>query len=443
MANEGPVVSTRRGVLALVGTTAFAGCSGIPSGILEEQPATLDGTELRALAERDAPAIPERAVVDIEGAVLDARRDHVRELLSGVPTPFSSREIPNGAIREELASMHERALDALDAADSAGSPYETLTSLRDARSRAGALNAAWRAIDAGLTREALLEDAAVVRREGRAFDERWRYVGDDPVRAVLIADRLERGVERAIAVASVDREELAAEQENPVTVGELGGDIERGRALLDDGAYLYDRYTASVTGATALESTIRSAARAAVDTVETRQRDLPAFDPGDPAATFGRDIEETPAAWALRDLYGHVSNTRGIDHARSNDQPAHVVLQAQEQLARIRAFTALYERIDDGERFAIEAASDVEALRSTAVAAVMAARSAAPDPRLARRLLADLAGGIRYTDREFADLRDEIEAAWIARDVSFYVTTAAIARAIPDAVDRITSLLAG
>jgi len=440
MANDEHIMSTRRGVLALVGTTALAGCNAIPTDPFGEHPIQLDGAKLQALAEQEIPTIPERVVVDIEQSYLDSRRARIRELLAAVPTPFSSREIPNGAIREELASMHRRTLEMLDAADDAESRYETLTSLRNVRSQAGELNTAWQAIDADLTREALLEDSATVRQGVRAFDDSWQYVGTDAVRAVLIADRIERSVERAIGVTSVDREELKAEQENPITVGELGGDIEQARALLDDSVYLYDRYTTSLTDPTDLSGTIRSAAASAVGAIEARQDDLPEFNPENPAATFGQDIEDTPAAWALEELYDYVSETYGIDHARSNDQPARVILEAQEAFARMQAFTSLYERIDEGERFAIEAVSDVKALRSTAVEAVTAAASEAPDPRLTHRIATDLAGAIRYTDREFTDLRDEIEAQWIARDVGFYVTTAAVARAVPDAVDRTLSI---
>lgn len=441
MVAENHIPSTRRGVLALIGTTAVTGCSGIPRNFFGQDPVELDGAKLQALADRPVPSIPERTVVDIEQSLLDSRRKSVRQRLSAVPTPFSSQEIPNGAIREKLASVHERTRDLLDEAKKAETPYETLTSLRNARSRAAELNAAWQAIDAGLTREALLEDAATARQHVRTFDDRWQYMGDDAIRAVLIGDRLERNVEWATRIASVDREELAAEQETPITVGELGGDIERARALLDDSTYLYDRYTASLTNPSELQSTIQSAAKATVRVIETRQNDLPEFNPENPAETFDQDIEDTPAAWALQELYDPVADTHELNRAQSKGQPAHLILQAQSKLARIQAFSSLYERVDDGEYFAIKAVSDVEALRSTAIQAVTTAQSAAPDQHLARRILTELVGTIRYADQEFADLRDKIEVEWIARDVSLYVITAAIARAIPDTVDHILSII--
>lgn len=92
---------------------------------------------------------------------------------------------------------------------------------------------------------------------------------------------------------------------------------------------------------------------------------------------------------------------------------------------------------------AVEDVSDVERLRSAAVRAVETARADAAHPRLARRALSDLATEIRGADRELAEVGDEIEPRWIARDVGDYVEVAAIARAVPAATDRVASALAG
>lgn len=444
MTHDRSTRTTRRGVLALLGTTAAAGCTGLPSTPFGDREVRIDGAALRALAERPTPVVPETVPVGIERQYLRRRSGDVRELLAVAPTPLDRREVPNGAIREKLASTHDRATEALAASEDAPSPYEAMRSIRRARGEAGELAAAWRAIDAGLTRADLLDPAATVLEAVREFDDEWEYVGADSVRVVLVGERIERGVARAIEAASVDRERFGFEQENPITVGELGGDVERARGLLDDATHLYDRYTGSLSGGTDRESTIRSAAESAVAAVDRRQEDLPAFDPRDPSAAFDRDVEDTPAAWALRDLYEGATHTRGIDHARSNEAlgPASVVLLAQETLTRLRAFASLYDRVAGGERVALADAGDVEAIRSDAVRAIETARSEATHPRLARRVLADVAGTIPFADRELADVRDEIEPRWLARDVGIYLRTGAVARAVPAASERIASTLA-
>lgn len=434
---------TRRGVLALVGTAATAGCSEIRAGVSGDRSTRIDGADVRSATEGDVPAVPRTVPVGIEGSYLEGRADRARRLLSGVPTPLDREEVPNGAIREELAAMHQGAREALAAAGDAGSPYEAMESLRSARGHAGALDAAWRAIDADLTREALLGDAEAIRRDVRNFRDGWRYAGTDPIRAVLVSAPVEEAVRRAMARASVDAAELRTEEENPVTVGELGGDLERARALLDDGTYLRDRYLDSLADAPGLGSTLRSAAGSLVSAARERRRGLPEYDPDDPSASVGRDVEETPAAWALRDLYDRATYLGRIGDERSDGRLATAVLLAGERLADLRAFESLHGRVAGGETFAVDGASDVESIRSAAVRAVEAALADAGHPRLARRALADPAAMIRFADRELRDVRDEVEARWIAREVGEYVTAAATARGVPRATERVAAALEG
>lgn len=432
--------SSRRGFLALVGTTALAGCGGVP-GLGGEQAPTIDGEALLAVVDGESPSVPETVPVAIGSEYPASATERIGVLLSSVPAPLDEEEVPNAAIREELAAMHDRAREALAEAEGARSAYERLQSLRHARGHAGELSAGWRAIDDGLTREALLEEAVPIRRDVRGLGDRVEYVGADPVRAVLVYEPIETGLARAAAHASIDRETLRMHRESPVSVGDVGGDLERARASLDDAAHLYDRYTASLPDDPALRSTLDSAVAALASRVDRRRRGLPAFDPDDPSGSVGREIDDTPAGWALRELYQRLSYTGRFEDERAAGHPAAAVLLAQEALAQIRAFAALHERVEGGDRLAVETAADVESIRTAAIGAIESARSGARYPGLVRRVATDLAARVEQTDRELADVGDGVEPRWIARDVGRYVVAGAMAEGLPAVSRRVASVL--
>ena len=111
---------TRRGVLALAGAGAVAGCSGIDS-VGRGDETTIDAynlPDIRRDEEREPP-VPQSVPVDIATSHFDAARERVRSLLATLPTPFGPEEIPNGHIRQHLTNAAGDASDGLDDARTA------------------------------------------------------------------------------------------------------------------------------------------------------------------------------------------------------------------------------------------------------------------------------------------------------------------------------------
>lgn len=428
------------GAMATLGAVATAGCSALPfdGG---EPATTIPAGELRAVVEGTPPAIPEMLPVDIEASYLDGASGQVSERLGRVPDPLTATEVPNGAIRQDLAHMRDRAESRLEAAREADTPYEALQSLRRARAGAATLEGAWAAIDDGLTRTALIDRAPEIESARTDFVRRWEYDGDDPVRAAVVYSAIERRVEAARRSATVDETDLEYQPENPITVGELAGELEGARASIDDVAYLYDRYTASVDDPDDLHPALEQGATSLVDDVESRERELPSIDPVEPSELVDRDVEDTPAAEVLEGLYYRLETPDYPAEELAAGRPAHAILVAGSVLARFRALATLRGQIDDGESFEVETAADVRAIRSDAVEAVASARNEIEQSALANQELARLADRLRNVDGQLERHDDAVRTDIVDYEVAEYVTIAAVARALPSTVEQVAVAL--
>jgi hypothetical protein len=425
------VRTTRRGFAALAGSLALAGCSGL-NPLAEPEPATIDGSALREAASGDPPTVPPAVPIAVEQKYVDAGVAAVRGVLSSVPAPFDEREVPNGLIRRELAAMYERATDALDDVSNAPSPVEALGPLRYARESARAVEAAWRAVDGDVAFDDVRETASAVRGEMDGFRGRWRYVGDDPVRAVLAHGAVEDRVATAGRRLSgaVDRSRHVAE--NPVAVGETAGDVAAARASLAHGAYLYDRFVASLSARRPMGPVLRAAGESLTATMNDRREGLPAAD-GSPSSYVEGDAAESPVGSALVELRDGVEYADRIDDERTTGQRANVVLSAFWTLVRIRAFERLRERVDRGDYVTVESAADVRRMRESAFRAVESALASDAHPRLARHVLQTV-GALAYVARRLQEYEDddEVHVDWLGRELGRYVAVEAMARATPE-----------
>jgi hypothetical protein len=428
---------TRRGALAALG--ALAGCSGTNPLSSEPEPVELEGAALRALVDDPAPAFPRRLPVDIGDDHLVATERRARTLLDAVPASLDSAEIPNGAIREKVNHARERAAESFSSATEAPTPFERLTSFADARAEARFAAGAWRAIDAGLTRADLADEAETVRADRRALRKRWQYVGADPVEATLVHTAIEERIASGrsdIAIGEPRRYRL----DNPLGVGELAEEVERARVAVDDAAHCYDRLTASVDEPVDLRSRLADARQRLHEAFEDEQDALSSVDRQEPWRIEGVDVEETPAAEALEELF------RPIDPADDDDgwadtTPARALTWAHASFVSLGAFTSLRERVRGGETFAIESAEDVAAMRTAAVEALRAAEASPAEPALTRHSTADLAAQLAWVDDELLDSEESVRAAWLRNDVATYLTVEARARATPPASERVAAAL--
>ncbi|MFB6101738.1 MAG: hypothetical protein ABEJ73_04165 [Haloplanus sp.] len=425
---------TRRGTLALLGT--LTGCSAMPNAT--DEAAQLDGAALRALADEPAPTIPDRLPVGIGEAHLEATAKRAQALFEAVPATLGPEQIPNGAIREKVHQARERAAESLSNARAATAPYERLRAFADARAEGRFAAGAWRAIDQGLTRAALRDEAERIRGDHRALRERWQYVGGDPVDATLVHAAIERRVDAGradIALGPPRRYRVG----NPLGVGELAEEVERARVAVDDAGHLYDRLTASVTEPTDLRPRFRAARESLRDDFESERADMPSVGAERPWQVEGVDVEDTPAAEALRELYRQFDPEH--DDGWAEAQPAQSLLWAHGSFASLQAFASLRATVADGETFAVESVDDVAAMRTAAVEAVRAAAEAPHVPALTRQQLAELSTNLGHADDRLADVEGTVSAERLHHEVARYLTVAAKARATPRASERVASAL--
>ncbi|WP_435067813.1 hypothetical protein [Haloplanus sp. C73] len=425
---------TRRETLALVGAVAGAGCSSLP-GSDDDESTTLDGAALAALADDAPPTVPERVPVDIAPAHLDATAARARSLLDAVPANLSADQIPNGAIRERVRDARQHAVGEVTRAANTSADYERLSAFADARTDARFAAGAWRAIDAGLTRADLQEEATSVREDRRALRERHEYLGDDPVAALLVHAAIEERLDMNIGTNGPTR----YREGNPLGVGELAEDVERARAAVDDAAHLYDQHVEPLGDPPTLRPRYRAARETLQADFESERESLPAVDPERPWEVGDVDVSETPAGEALDDLYRPVDP--GYERAWSGDPLARSLVWGHRAFVSLRAFESLRARVADGERFAIESLEDVAAIRSEAVDALRAANDDPAAPMLTRSVLSILSTQLANADARLATEEGEVSARSIRYPVSAYLVAMARARAAPAVSERVASTL--
>jgi hypothetical protein len=431
---------TRRGVLALVGSIAVAGCTDLPVGQGRDT-TELDGAALRGLV-ADGSKTPQTVPVDVTESYLDSFETRARELLGQVPSPLTEAEVPNGVVRKHVVDARESARDALRQAASARSPYQRLVELEAARVDARFVAATWAAIDGGLTRADVVAEASGLQQATEDVRDRWQYVGSDPVRSVVVHEEIENRLRRAASSVENLRDSRTHQPGEVLDVGELAEDAERARTNAGTAAYLYEQYADSLDERREMESTFETARATLVETVRERTRDRLGDDddPPEPSSLVEVDVEGTPAVAVLREL------TRDLlfedwNGAQNVAWPATDVSRAHEQLVRHRALDDVVARIEEGETYAVEEIADVRALRDDAVRAVSKALSGSDVSALTRNLVPEVAWRIEFADRRLADFEGTVRASRLDDVVVEYVVAAAMVAATPAVSNRVGSVL--
>ena len=429
-----PASSSRRELLALAGVAAVSGCAGL---LGRNEPRTIDGSKFAQLG--NPPAVARPLPVSVDAGHVDDVRRRATSLLGDLPGTFGPSEIPNEAVRTEIGETRERARAELRAADDTPSTAERLEQLRRARGSAAMVATAWQSIDGELDRATVREHAPAIQSDLSDFRRRWRYVGDDPIRAVVVHETLETLVHQADVGTTDDVEANARRPENAVTIGLLAGELERASAALDDATHLFDQFDASTSGD--VSSTIDSSIDEIVSTLEDRREALPDGNVEDPSSFVEPDVSDTPAAWALERLYRAADDLDWVRAAKETDRPASAVLRAHDRLARYEAFESLRERVNDGETFAVSDAADVLSRRVAALTAIEDALAASSHPLLARSTLSTIAAGVRRLDDRLTRMSGEVSVDSISDNVGEYVAVEMMARTVPVADEVVAGAL--
>lgn len=435
---------TRRAVLSASAAAALAGmagCGGRLSDRFARDPPTIDGGALIEATRGDPPTVPETLPVDVEASFVDDQRAAARSRLDATPAPFDRATIPNGVMRERLNDEYDRALKAIRDASEAGAPtrYERLDHAVGARTSAHEVRAAWDAIESRLTADDLRGSLPVVRDDVDAFRSRWSHVGDDPVRAAVVHAEIERGIRGARRWLSVPDARFRAASGQPLMLASLAVDVERARTDVAVGSYVFDRFRASLDDPTDFGGRFAGAR----DALDARLDPLPPDGTSDPTSLVDRDVDATTGVRALAEL---ASDARHRVEDRRNDngpREASDVLDAALSLTHVRAFDTLRERIESGDDVAVTAAGDVATLRSEAIAAVEAARSADRAPLVVDALLPRFATTVPWTDGRFDGPPDDVRVSSVSRDATGYVLVSALCGALPSAAAEVADALGG
>lgn len=423
---------TRRGLLLSAGTGAAAALSGC-SDLDARSDETTDRIPLTRLPEvpdpeESEPVLAEDLPVDVERDRLAETADRVTDLLGGLPMPLGPEDVPNGYVRGELVDAAERASDRLDAARSAKTRLSALQSLRRARGEARYAAAGWRFVEEGLTEAELRAERRETANGARAFRSAHEYVGEDPVRAVVVHAHVEGTVRRLLDSRAPsphgDRGAL-------LTVAEWGEHAESARARLGDSRYLYDRFEGSLpSDAGTLGSTFETAATSLTETLGERLEELPSGpeERGDGLAQRLR--------YRLRD-----DAESAVKYAREADTPARTVMESVDALVGHLAYDRISGRVEDGERFRVETGEDVRRVRSEALSAVRTGLEESPRPALVRGVLADAAWLVVHADDELARYRSGVRPARLDSPIRRYVTATARARSAPAACREVVDAL--
>ena len=421
--------TTRRGLLVVAGTAALAGCSELESGDSREgiSPTELpdipDPDEIRPVLEDDIP-------VAIERSKLEGAAGRAADLLGEVPIPLGEAEIPNGHVREELTRAADGAGRHVERARSATTRLSAMQELRNARSDARFAVEWWAFVEEDRTAAELREERREAVEETNAFRSEHEYVGEDPVRAVVVHAR----VESLLGRVGSDRDpDFHHDSSDLLTVAEWGEHAESTRAGLEDARYLHERFTSSLSpDAATLGARFDAATEALVADLERRRGELP------PEPTEEAN-EERYTRFVRSRLRSEAESS--VDRVRSADDTAGPVLEATGGLTEFLAHDRLVGRLEDGERFRIEDGSDVRAARSDAVGAIRTALEESRRPVLARGVLAGAARSIVFADSDIARFRQRVTPARLEDPMREYLIATLRARSVPAASERVLEAL--
>jgi hypothetical protein len=421
--------ATRRRLLVAAGTVALAGCSELDTGDSGDEisptelPDVPDPDEIRPVLEDDLP-------VAIERSRLRDAAARTTDLLGEVPIPLDGTAIPNGHVREELTRAADGAGRHVERARAATTRLSAMRELRNARSDARFSAEGWAFVDSGRTATELREEGRAVVERANGFRSEYEYVGDDPVRAVVVHGHVESLLDRVRR----DREpDVHHEASDLLTVAEWGEHVESARANLEDGRYVYEQFESSLSpDARPLDARFDAAADALTAELERRREGLPA----EPTDGDGRYVQFVRSR--LRS-----EAERSVDRVRGADETAAPVLEATEGLTYFLAHDRLMSRLEDGEEFQPEDGSDVRAARSGAVEAVRTALEETRRPVLMRGVLVRAARVIRNADREIARIRRSVSPARLDDPMSEYLDATLRARSVPTACEQVLDVLDG
>lgn len=421
---------TRRGALAVGGAALVAGC-GVPN-VLGSDSVEIDGGDLGRVVSEDRPRVAAPLPVDVAQSHVAQSRERVHSLLSAAPLPLSADDFPNGAMRAEVHDHADHAREHLVDAVNAPGTRERLEVLAHARGPARTVAATWAYTQGELTLDDVREGQLAVLDDIGQLREDHEYVGEDPVRAVLAHDIVERWVDDAVTEASGESGR-GDERVTALDVGDRAARVEEATASLSDASHVYEQFVASLSEPSSVRETVVGARDSLAETIEDRTSPL----------TSGTDeVDADRESPVLRIALAELSDRLPEKFEFRDDLgPAATVVAQVNALSTVHGVESLSETVASGDYRTVESVEDVRALREDASTAIERALAKSPDERLARTVLSSLSGWFEYADEDLTGYDDAVELDRIRRDLSFYPQVEARAAGTPAACEDVLAAL--
>lgn len=413
---------TRRGILALVGTGALAGCNSLDR-LTDDRRATISSHRLPDLERKATPesAVAPAVPVAIGQRHLNGARDRTTTLLARLPTPLGPEAIPNGYIRGELLNAASEATTHLNEARAATTEFAALRSLRYAREHARYAASGWAFVTEDRSVAELRQRYQDQVARARSVRDDHNYIGDTPIRATLVHARIEEALRQALRDDPVWPSQ--GETGSLLDVAAWGRAVETTAAHVENTRHLTDQFVAALpAGTESLEPTLSRAARTLLAELQSRRSALrpePTADEWGPTQRIvdelRREVKASPK---------ELAETAG---------PASAIVDATGRLAHDRALNRIRSRIDSGEPVQVESGEAIRNLRTTAYNALRTALAESPDSDLARTVVTDAAGRIATADWELARMDGDIRIERLNDVIAGYTLGKVLAAATPSA----------
>lgn len=340
---------SRRSVLAAcgAGVAALAGCS-VDVSVGGDDGPEYDGAALRAIVEEQpVPPRPDAFPVRVRDRLVERHYDRARELVGTIP---ERPAVPNEAVAERLRERRERVADRLEDRSDAPRGLDRLAAARRVRGDAGEIDGAYRAAVGNVDREQVDDRRETLRGDLHAFEGEWAYRGGEPEQALVFHAELE-GLVRAVRRNVEAWPPLPEDPRDDVfRAGEVLGNLEEGRATLDDGDRLRVRYLDSVPEPTSYRSTVTAAAHRLDRRASMERRRVGDFLDVPAPEAFEREIEETPAARLYERARDGAEQWIGdAGSTRRSGEHATATVESARALAALRTFEAAVDAIRAGE----------------------------------------------------------------------------------------------
>ncbi|ELZ13556.1 hypothetical protein C479_01886 [Halovivax asiaticus JCM 14624] len=400
-----------------------------------------------AVLTADRPPIEWPSPIDPSQTSIDDARDRIDELLAPLPDLITAADVPNGVVRQSIASNRGDAVDGRKSG--AATRYRHLCHSPAAREAARHARTTFDAIDRD--HESLVADirteradtSETVRTQLDAIDYHGPDTSSGKLRAALVARQREDDLVRADRILD-DWDGSASD--NVIDLGEAAGEIERASATASVWSHLADRYEASQSGAVSLDSSFSTAIDRSLDRIATVDFP-PQEDEGWYAAVGVDDLDDGGvlelALWRVG--RGVIDAADGVESASEAGRLGTALYHALVFEVRYRAFQTFRDRIRDGSFAWPASVSTIEAERSAAFEAAETVRQSISGPTPGTLVLAETLQSLEWADERVRNAADNDPDVHVSLDDEYrlYARCRAELAALPDAVAAFRDRLGG